>query len=394
MRSAWDYAEVFSEEQRRGEYTEYANYAEYALLRDLPEATPFPVDTLPKQCKRLSVEAAAAIGCPPEFVAIPMLVMLGCAIGNARRLRLKEGWTEGATLYAAVVADPGEKKTPAYKVAVEAAVKAQAAMRSHYREKKDEHARELREYEVDKASARKDGEPAPPPPQEPLMHRALVEDTTIEALAGVLENNPRGVLVVRDELAAWKRSMDQYRAGGKGSDRQFWLSAWSNSYVSVDRKGRSEPMVIAMPLVGVFGSIQPAVLSDLGGDREDGLLDRFLFAYPTPTPSRWSDDEISDSARGGVRWLYERLRSLEMPDDDYGDPEPHHVTVAPDAKPVLVELLDSHREEMEAPGFPTRLRGPWAKLEAYLARLALIFPMPLRNHGRIGADRTRRHPTR
>ena len=375
MGSAREYAEVFSEEQRRGEYTEYAKYAEYALLRDLPEATPFPVDTLPKQCKRLTVEAAAAIGCPPEFVAIPMLVMLGCAIGNARRVRLKEGWTEGATLYAAVVADPGEKKTPAYKVAVEAAVKAQAAMRSHYREKKDEHARELREYEVDKLQARKDGEPAPPPPQEPVMRRALVEDTTIEALAGVLENNPRGVLIVRDELAAWKRSMDQYRAGGKGSDRQFWLSAWSNSYVSVDRKGRSEPMVLPMPFVGVFGSIQPAVLSDLGGDREDGLLDRFLFAYPTPTPSRWSDEEISDSARGGVRWLYERLRSLEMPDDDYGDPEPHHVTVAPDAKPVLVELLDSHREEMEAPGFPTRLRGPWAKLEAYLARLALIFAL-------------------
>src|SRR5215217_2548097 len=219
------------------------------------------------------------------------------------------------------------------------------------------------------------GSPPRPRPKSRLCIAPLSRIRPSRPLRGCLRITPRGVLVVRDELAAWKRSMDQYRAGGKGSDRQFWLSAWSNSYVSVDRKGRSEPMVIAMPLVGVFGSIQPAVLSDLGGDREDGLLDRFLFAYPTPTPSRWSDEEISDSARGGVRWLYERLRSLEMPDDDYGDPEPHHVTVAPDAKPVLVELLDSHREEMEAPGFPTRLRGPWAKLEAYLARLALIFAL-------------------
>src|SRR5829696_2166259 len=110
-------------------------YAEYALLRDLPDAIPFPVDTLPKQCKRLTEEAAAAIGCPPEFIAIPMLVMLGSAIGNARRVRLKEGWTEGATLYAAVVADPGEKKTPAYKVAIEAVIKSQAQMRADYREK-------------------------------------------------------------------------------------------------------------------------------------------------------------------------------------------------------------------------------------------------------------------
>jgi hypothetical protein len=354
---------------------EWGEYAEYAVLKDLPEPSPFPLDTLPSQCKRLVEEASAAIGCPSEFVGLPMLVMLGCAIGNARRVKLKEGWTEGATLYAAVVADPGEKKSPAYKAATEAVVKVQAAMRSEYREEKEEYARRCREYEVKRKQAAKDNEPAEEPPQEPVMKRALVEDTTTEALAAVLEGNPRGVLVTRDELAAWKRSMDQYRPGGKGSDRQFWLSTWSNSYVSVDRKGRSEPLVLPTPFVGVFGSIQPAVLSDLGGDREDGLLDRFLFAYPETTLSRWTDDEISDGARGGVKWLYERLRALEMQEDEHGDPEPYFVTISPEAKPVFVELLNNHREEMDAPGFPARLRGPWAKLEAYFARLALIFSL-------------------
>jgi putative DNA primase/helicase len=38
-------------------------------------------------------------------------------------------------------------------------------------------------------------------------------------------------------------------------------------------------------------------------------------------------------------------------------------------------LINAHRGEMEASGFPLRLRGPWAKLEAYLARLALIVSM-------------------
>ena len=185
----------------------------------------------------------------------------------------------------------------------------------------------------------------------------------------------RGALVVRDELVAWVRSMDQYRASGRGADRQFWLSAWSNFYASVDRKGRPEPLILQVPFVGVFGSIQPSVLPELGQGREDGLLDRLLVAYPEPLPSRWTDDEITVGAREGVRQLYEKLRKLHMPEDDHGDPAPAPVVLSPDAKTIMVDLINSHRVEMERPGFPARLKGPWSKLEAYLARLSLILAM-------------------
>jgi hypothetical protein len=33
-------------------------------------------------------------------------------------LKLKAGWEESATIYGAVIADPGDKKTPALKVAL------------------------------------------------------------------------------------------------------------------------------------------------------------------------------------------------------------------------------------------------------------------------------------
>jgi hypothetical protein len=217
--------------------------------------------------------------------------------------------------------------------------------------------------------------PAPPEPEEPRMERTLVEDTTVEALAVVLEGTTRGVLAVRDELSGWVRSMDQYRQGGRGADRQFYLSAWSNSYVGVDRKNRAEPLIIQRPFFGVFGTIQPAVLPELGEGRDDGMLDRFLFAYPEPVPSRWTEDEISDEARDGYARLYRNLRAKHIPMDEYGDPDPMRVHFAPDAKEVLKDIIDAHREEMEQPGFPARLRGPWSKLEAYLARLCLILAM-------------------
>ena len=346
-----------------------------AVSRELPDAKALPVDALPKACRRLVSEAAAAIGCPPDFVGLPMLITLASAIGNSRVLKLKEGWEESAALYGAAVADPGEKKTPAQKVAVEPAIKVQAALREKYREKADEYKRELREYEVDKKDAAKNGLAAPPPPEEPVMERTLVEDTTVEALAVVMEHTPRGVLVMRDELAAWVRAMDQYRAAGKGADRQFWLSAWSNSYASVDRKSRGEPLILQRPFSCLSGSIQPDVLPELGAGRDDGLLDRLLFAYPDPAPSRWTDDEISTEARVAYKALYDGLRSLHAYEDDYGDPEPKRVVLAPDSKSVLVEAINQHREEMETPGFPTRLKGPWSKLEAYFARLCLILAL-------------------
>jgi putative DNA primase/helicase len=341
-------------------------------LKELPAAPPFPTGAMPEGCRRLIVEGAAAIGCPPDFIALAMLAVLASAIGNSRVLRLKRGWEEGAAIYAAIVADPGEKKTPALKVALEPAKRAQAALKEEYHRNEDEHKRELREYEVDKKDAGKAGEPAPPPPQPPTMERTVVEDTTVERLAGIQAENPRGVVVIRDELSGWARAMDQYKQGGRGADRQFWLSAWSNSYVSVDRKSQPHPLIVGRPFVALFGAIQPSILPELGDGREDGLLDRFMFAYPDAELSGWSDAEISEQAESSYASLYGKLRDLYMPADEYGDPDPIRIHFSPDAKAAMIDAINGHRREMYAPGFPARLKGPWSKLEAYFARLILI----------------------
>ena len=368
------FEEIMAEEQNTNGKGVYSEYGVYGGSNELPDSEEFPVDALPEACRKLVMEAQASIVCPPPLIGVPMLVVLGSAIGNARVLKVKEGWTEGAAIYAAGIAHPGEK-TPAYKVAIKPAIKRQAALRADYLKKLDEHKREIREHKVAEKEAANQGHAAPPPPEPPVMERTVVEDATVESLAPILEGTPRGVLATRDELSAWVRSHDQYKAGGRGADRQFWLSAWSNSYVSVDRKSRMEPTMLQRPFVGLFGSIQPAILTELGGNRDDGLLDRFLFAYPEPVLSRWTDDEVTEEAEEGYRRLYDKLRNLWMLKDEYGDPAPEHIPLSPDAKEVFIELLNEHWRERNAPGFPSRLKGPWAKLEAYLARLCLILAL-------------------
>src|SRR5207245_2202641 len=66
---------------------------------------------------RLAPAAAASRPCPPEFVAVPLLGLAGSAAGTARELELKPDWREGPNLFAAVVGDPGSKKSPALRLA-------------------------------------------------------------------------------------------------------------------------------------------------------------------------------------------------------------------------------------------------------------------------------------
>src|SRR5712691_2573505 len=76
-------------------------------------ASPFPVDIFPTPLAKFVTEAAAALPCPMDFVAVPMLALLGAAIGTSRVLEIKPGWRARPLLWAAVVAGLGSKKSPA-----------------------------------------------------------------------------------------------------------------------------------------------------------------------------------------------------------------------------------------------------------------------------------------
>ena len=275
-------------------------------------------------------------------------------------------------MFVAVVASPGAMKTPAAKISKSPAFERQRILGKSYTEDKEDWKREVREWEVAKRDAQKAGEPAPEEPDPPSMGRCVASDTTVEALVSILEDNPRGLLLYKDELAGWVRSMDQYK-GGKGSDRQHWLNLWSTDEVVVDRKSRmGEPVILAKPFVSLFGGIQPAMLGELGGGMEDGLMDRFLFAYPAPRHIRFTEDEVSADAEARYADLYRRLSDLPLATDEYGDPNPKPLQLSPEAKKLFARCVDSLGAEVLQPGFPARLEGVWSKLRGYLARLSLV----------------------
>jgi hypothetical protein len=352
-------------------------------LADLPDPEEFPISALPVTVRQFVREAAASVGCPVDYIGLSTLAAVSAAIGDTRRVVIKKDWTEGAAIFGMIVGGPASKKTPAMNLALRPVRERQMAMKTEYERQKEEHEAALRDYE----KAKKDGPSELRKPEKPKLVRTYADDTTVERLADILNENRRGLLIIKDELSGWLGSMNQYKQGGKGADRQFWLSAHTNQPVSVDRKSLEEPVIVARPFVSIVGGIQPEVLPDFGKDRGDGLIDRFIPVYPKPRVGRWSDDEISDHVREGYTRTIGSLYKLRHANDEE-DPFPSRVGMTDEAKALFVAEYNRLHDELEAPGFPQRLRPAWGKLEAYLARFALIIAMArvaeLGNQGQTG----------
>ena len=323
------------------------------ILDVMPPAPPFPTEALPATLGDFVLDAARSLGCPVDYLGLACLGIASGAIGRSVAIAIKDGWVESACLYAAIVGDPGMTKTPALAVAAKPLWGITEDL--------------IREYREAIAAAPDDDDPPPP-------RRLAVDDTTVEALAPILQDNPRGLVMLRDELTAWVSGLNQYK-GGKGSDRQFFLSAWSGSPVVVDRK-RNEgiPLHIPRPFLSVVGALTPAMLTELSEtkNRDDGFLDRLLFVSPEPVKLRWTTEGLCPAATGEWDAAVRRLWSRGLIPGHDGRPRPFVARLTGPATNAFGLWFDKHCEEAESPNLPPHLRGPWAKFRAYCGRLSLI----------------------
>lgn len=288
----------------------------------------FPIDALPEPIAQFATACAASLSAPVELVAIPALVVAVAAIGNSRVIRLKPDWTEPASLFAAVVSPSGAMKSPALNMA----------------------AKPLQDLDSPKG-------------------RTWTADVTVEQLARLLAANPRGLLLVRDELSAWVKTMNQYRQG-KGADRQFYLSVWGGAPVKVDRVGTGTPTSISVPhpCLSVVGCIPPDVMPHLDDQSglEDGFLPRLLFAWPEPVSVRWTEEVVPQEIRERYTNLIGALFSIPY------DGNPVCLDLTDEARVRFAQWHDIHCEKAEEPTVPPFIRAVYSKLKGYCARLALV----------------------
>src|SRR5262249_55533718 len=152
--------------------------------------------------------------------------------------------------WTAIVGESGTAKTPAFKLVMRPVRERQRKALGCHDEAMREHEADLARWEKEQAAwKRTDGDGGEPPrkPPPPPAERYVVSDTTVEALAPILLENPRGLLLARDELAGWIGSFDRYAGRGKaGTDAANWLSMFNAESLIVDRK-TGVPRTIHVP---------------------------------------------------------------------------------------------------------------------------------------------------
>jgi hypothetical protein len=212
--------------------------------------------------------------------------------------------------------------------------------------------------------------PPPTKPEAPIADRCWTDDATTEALAVLLQQNLRGLLMVRDELAGWF-NFDRYAGGKGGGDAAKWLEMFGGRPMVVDRK-TGGTLYVPRAAVSIAGGIQPETLRRALGQehRDNGLAARLLLTCPPRKPKRWTEADVSADTEAAVALVFDRLFGLTPETDDDGDERPRLVTLADDGKRAWVTFYNEHAgEQVNLSGDEA---AAWSKLEGYAARLALV----------------------
>jgi hypothetical protein len=336
-----------------------------APIRPLPPYQPFPLEALPPVLDEYVAAAAQAIGCDPALVALPALAAAAGAVGNARALVLKKGWTEPAVVWAMTVAESGGHKSPAYAAAVNPLMELQCDDLDAYRDAVQAYNNELSEWTARPKDERGD---KPEEPREPPSY--VASDTTIETLGELLRDAPKGLLVARDELDGWFQSFTRYKKGG-GSDRAGWLELHRAGTLRVDRITRERGrLVVRRACASVAGTIQPAVLARALDQEalQAGLGARFLLAMPPRRRRVWTECELPDELAGRYRQLLRAL--VALPVENVTRRLPLFLGLSLSAKEAWVRFFNEWGQvQHEAEG---EQASAFAKIEAYAPRLALL----------------------
>ena len=354
----------------------------------IPDVVSFPLEIFPSYLQDFVKTQSQLIGCPQDFIIASLFCSYARSLGSSRAVSFRPGWLLLANLYMCVVGDPTTGKTPGTQVALKPLFNFQQRERKRYREDvvKYEDAMTLYKAELTESKTKKAVPKKPNKPKNKL--RIFTTDVTTETLTKYLFENyeSRGnasMLIFIDELVAWLDKMNKY-TGGVGSDRQFYMSTYSNSPIDYGRKSTEEDFSIPYPSLTVLGGTQKAKLhhlssdikEELGNDNlDDGFFSRMLFVYPTfvrtkrvnQTPAPFNFEPLYQSLQKIL--MLRPVLGAGVDTDEY---IPVSVPIEKDALDAFCNFINADIEEMEQKRIPYKLESSWSKHEATLAKLILI----------------------
>jgi hypothetical protein len=385
-----------------------ADWAEPEVIQHvLLPVEPLQDCLIPEPFREWITDVAERMQCPKDFIAVAAIAITASIIGAGCGIKPKQqdDWLVIPNLWGGIIGRPGMLKTPAVSEVMQLLSQLEREAKKIFDARLAEHQADLEFYKAEKEALKsamlnskklslknksenesydalslKDKFSHLSEPEKPIWKRFKTNDATIEKLSELLVDNPRGLLLYRDELMGLLSSWDQE---GRESDRAFFLEAW-NGYGSLttDRIGRGTVHTENL-CVSIYGNTQPAKLTRylyqaMRGMDNDGLLQRFqLLIYPDE-PTDWQlidrkpNYQAKERASGIIKNLVEmdfvQVGAVKDPHDRF--PSFHFDDEA--QKYFYIWLTELETEKLHKEDQPI-LMEHLAKYRSLMPSLALLF---------------------
>ncbi|WP_419171985.1 DUF3987 domain-containing protein [Halobacteriovorax sp.] len=296
----------------------------------LPDVLPFSDDMLPKSLHEYVKDVSERLCIKPDMVAIPLVASFGAVIGRKISIQPKQNdssWRIVPNLWAVSVNSSGSKKSASLKSGIRflegcEKSKLNAGRADHFindtqiklfRSKLKQLEKELSEECDDQVfkeitSIKKKIADLEKPPK-----RYIVNEASLEKLLKLLEYNPNGLTIVRDELYGF---LAQFHKKGYEGAREFYLEAYNgNGSFRKDTLSRGTDTVNNLCL-SIISATQPDIIRKIVRETEshnDGLLQRFqLMTFPDPIENeQFIDRPENQKAYFDVSTIFEEIDYIE-----------------------------------------------------------------------------------
>jgi len=375
------------------------------LPSGLARVMPWRGELLPAVLQEYVRDVAERTQCPPDFVGVALVVAVSAVVGRKFTIHPKQhdDWTVVPNQWGVIIGRPSAMKTPALKQAL----RPLGALETRER---NQHSMALEEYRTnselldierkaakskatklvgsgDKLGAREELTKVSSDVLPPVQRRYTVNDSTVEKLGELLNENPNGLLLVRDELGGWLATI-QSEDGSVA--RAFYLECFDgNGSFTYDRIGRGT-LFIESCCLSLIGGIQPSRIASLvnaaiSGEVDDGLIQRLQLAVYPDDIREWRlvDRWPNQAAAEHVKQVIDYLDQLPS--------EPRTtLRFSPEAQEMFNAWYTRHMQQSRSEEFHPALQSHYLKMPQTIAGLALLFELVEGGQRAVGAESTSR----
>ena len=345
------------------------------------ETPSFPLEIFPKAIRDIIEALEEYENYNVDFTSASFLTVFAAAMGNTWSVRFMTGWVSRPIIYMVLVGSPSCGKTPPLQQAVAPLLKLDGEYDMIY-------CKEMETYRRWERMSAKQREKHSLPEEMKMPQRKchVVVDSTVEALIGALRDNPRGVLIYKDEIDSLLSNFNRYN----GSDEGYFLSLFSGTPFKYSRKSNNEHIFLANPYCSIIGSTQPGRLDEqFGGKRMmNGFSSRFLKVYPEidKMPS-WNDTAMPDGVLEEWGRIIRKVVTVTPSTDQEGKATSIELLFSQEAKLRVIQWKDEVNNKAYAETDSDAVRALCGKLETYLVRFCLVIQIMHCICGESGMDK-------